>query len=200
MANDEHNFGNRYEKAKGRQTRQPKNKRNAVWKPEPPFICHTRELKKSPAWRSLGPQTRELLEFLEVEHMDHGGACNGDLLAPYDQLEQWGLRRRAIRQAIDEAVAFNLLRVTYHGYSTRKPSRFRLTYVPYYDEEGVGCAPSNEWRNTTWDSVARYRETMRKLATAERKRLASKKQNRGGDSATRQVAHLTLVTGTEGEQ
>ena len=44
------------------------------------FIWHTRELLMSAAWRSRSISCVRLLEFLEIEHLAHGGFENGSLL------------------------------------------------------------------------------------------------------------------------
>src|SRR5438477_11588565 len=67
------------------------------------FIWHTRELLMSPAWRTRGISCVRLLEFLEIEHLAHGGVANGSLVAPTDQLERFGISRRLIHPAIAEA-------------------------------------------------------------------------------------------------
>ena len=51
-----------------------------------PFVWLTRELLTSPAWRAMSPNAARLIDFLLVEHTNHAGTENGNLLATYDQL------------------------------------------------------------------------------------------------------------------
>ena len=93
----------------------------------------TAELINSVAWRCQSPRCRRFVEFLIAEHCRHAGTENGNLVAPYDQLEAWGIRRRTIRSAIDEAVFVGLVKVTIKGRGPRapggrKPARYALTF------------------------------------------------------------------------
>jgi hypothetical protein len=97
--------------------------------------------------------TRRLIDFLELENLQHGFAHNGNLVAPYGQLEAFGMSRRLINSAIKQAVNLRLIEVR-RGYrlawGKEKPNRFRLTFrrtrvkpdqgEPYWIEAG------NEWR------------------------------------------------------
>ena len=62
------------------------------------------------------------------------------MVAPYDQLVEWGIGRRFISQAIKEAERLGLLEVRRGGKKPFTPSplsRYRLTFLP----ERV----TNEW-------------------------------------------------------
>ena len=74
------------------------------------WTWQTCELQRSPAWRLAGIHARRLVDCLQVEHRDHAGRENGNLKAPYDQLEAHGIPRRCIHDAIDEAVWLGLIR------------------------------------------------------------------------------------------
>ena len=79
----------------GRRSGHPPEGENWIW--------HTLASLDSPAWRSRSIHCRRLIDFLEIEHLRHGGADNGSLLATYNQLEAFGIGRRFIFGAIREA-------------------------------------------------------------------------------------------------
>lgn len=116
------------------------------------FVWHTRELLMSPAWRSRSINCVRLLEFLEIEHLAHGGQENGFLVAPFDQLQRFGIPRRLIKAAIQEAEALGLLvvrRGKLIGQKRPKANRYRLTYFwTRTDIDGVRDVqePSDEWK------------------------------------------------------
>lgn len=116
------------------------------------FIWHTRELLQSQAWRSRSINCVRLLEFLEIEHLAHGGLENGALLAPFDQLQRFGIARRLITCAVQEAEAKGLLAVKREkakGTKRPKANRYRLTYLwTRTDLDGVKDwqEPSDNWR------------------------------------------------------
>lgn len=95
-----------------------------------PFLWKTLELISSDAWRFRSMHCARLLDFLEVEHLRHGGVENGSLVAPYSQLETH-IGRRFINKAIAEAEARKLIEVKRGGLKGRAMTdlnRFRLTY------------------------------------------------------------------------
>jgi hypothetical protein len=105
-----------------------------------PWIWLTRELVKSAAWRSLGINARRLIDFLVLEHMSHGGAKNGFLLAPRRQLEEAGIAARYISGAIAEADRAGLIDVR-RG-TGKRPSVYALTWLPLQD----GTPATDRWR------------------------------------------------------
>ena len=109
-----------------------------------PFVWLTQELIASDAWRTLSINGRRLLEFLMIEHMNHGGLENGNLVAPYEQLVAFGITRRLVNPTIDELKTRGLVDVQRAG--MRSATRFALTWLPIGHME-----PTNRWR--------RYRET-----------------------------------------
>ena len=117
------------------------------------FVMHSAELIGSAAWRTRSIHVARLLDRLEVEHCAHAGRENGYLTVTYDQLVEWGIGRRFIKGAIEDAAESGLIEVyagLYRGGARRQPSRYRLTYLkskfvpvagaPYFVE------PTNEWR------------------------------------------------------
>lgn len=125
------------------------------------FVAHPLELRRSPAWRALPDDARRVLMRLELEHMEHGGACNGALACTYTDFADDGLRRSSISLAIRQCVALGFLEVTQAGRRSisdfRRPSLYRLTHLN-------GCGPSpeatHEWKcfGTTEDAMAALRK------------------------------------------
>ena len=95
------------------------------------WIWHTVELVSSAAWRTRSINCRRFIDFLELEHMKHGGVENGELLAPYSQLVSFGIGRRLIAGVIRESERRGLVRVDRggkKGHSVTELSRYTLTY------------------------------------------------------------------------
>jgi hypothetical protein len=119
-----------------------------------PFVMHPAELIASAAWRARSIHVVRLLDRLELEHMAHAGCENGMLIATYDQLVEYGIGRRFIRRAIEEAGRLGLIEAKlglYRGAARTAPSRFRLTYLRSKVIPGDGTAayyvaPTHEWR------------------------------------------------------
>lgn len=105
-----------------------------------PFVWHTRELRQSDAWRAAGWGVRRLIDFLEIEHMAHGGRMNGKLKAPRRQLAAFGISNHLITKAIQEAERLGLIECFRSG--MRRANTYALTWLPLHD----GTPPSNRWR------------------------------------------------------
>ena len=93
-----------------------------------------------------------LIDFLEIEHLQHGGKENGSLLAPYSQLVYFGITRRLIAGAIREAERSGLLRVERggkKGTTMTESNRYRLTYqwsTTRIDGLWNWQPPTDEWK------------------------------------------------------
>lgn len=119
------------------------------------FVWETAEFLSSPACRAASLYCRRLLDFLKVEHLLHGGLENGRLQAPYSQLVEWGIPRRAISETIKEAEALGLIAVERGGKRNQvenSENRYRITWLefsvrtaaqPYWSRGG------NEWQRVT---------------------------------------------------
>jgi hypothetical protein len=117
------------------------------------WVWHTATLLRSAAWRGKSVPLGNLIEFLEIEHLQHGGAENGSLVALYADLVRFGIGRRHIAPAIKEGERRGLIAITQAGRSMEDgkhlPSRYRLTYLPTRKIAGKAiewAAPTNEWR------------------------------------------------------
>jgi len=105
-----------------------------------PFIKSYLDVLESDAWHYLGINARRFIDFLMVENMRRGGKHNGDLKAPRQQLEAYGIAARHISSAIDDAERVGLVDC-YRG-SGRAPNLYALTWLPLAD----GSPPSDRWR------------------------------------------------------
>jgi hypothetical protein len=99
-----------------------------------PWVWLTRDMLAGSAWQGLGINARRLIDFLLIEHMSHGGQRNGYLLAPRDQLVDFGIGYRLISPAIKEARDSGLVDVK--PGTGRRPSTFALTWLPVAGHEG----------------------------------------------------------------
>jgi hypothetical protein len=136
-----------------------------------PWVWSSLELLSSDAWSTLPINSFRLVNFLIIEHMNHGGQENGYLLAPYNQLQKWGIGRRLIRAAIDDLVRRGLVEVQeggLRGRELRPPNLFRLTFLPS-SRPGVRAGlrewlpPTDDWRS--------YRREPEEAGSADKQRL-----------------------------
>lgn len=112
------------------------------------FVVHRRTMRLSPAWQALPDNARRVLDRVELEHMSHGGADNGNLPITYTDFAGNGIRRASVALAIRQCVELGFLEVTLKGYRAgagfKVPSRYRLTYVFGPKSASFG-APTDEW-------------------------------------------------------
>ena len=123
-----------------------------------PFVCLTRELISSDAWRSQSINCRRLIEALLVDQMNHAGTENGNLISTYDQMVEQGASRRLIKSAIDEAEFLGLIRCEHGGLcaEVNQPSLYRLTF--FCDRDGNPV--TNEWKKRTKNRSRRGAEQL----------------------------------------
>ncbi|MDF2797646.1 MAG: hypothetical protein K0R85_390 [Devosia sp.] len=109
------------------------------------WIPHRLEMLTSDAWKALSPVGRQVLDRLEVEHMQHAGTENGNLPCTYADLEAYGVRRRSIPDALRQLDRLGFIRVEERGRGGnaefRRASRYRLTYVG-----ASGAPPTDDWK------------------------------------------------------
>jgi len=140
-----------------------------------PWVWLPTELLNHLAWRSLSLNARKIIDFLLIEHRHHGGRENGNLAAPYNQLERFGVSRRLIRASFLELEAAGLVRMTRQGgkyAGGRETSTYRLTFYAAHDN----VSPTSEWRRSDGAKVKAARKD-----AAENKSRAS--ENRRGRRA-----------------
>ena len=141
----------------------------------------TTELLASPAWRLRSINAAQLIDFLLIEHRNHAGRENGNLMATYDQLEEYGLTRSEIKAAILEACFLGLVKVTYEGgryAGNNQPSTYGLTFYAGRD----GSPATNEWKGKTVEAIKEWKrdQAVYKKRWKERR----KKQNSSATSRT----------------
>ena len=117
-----------------------------------PWCWSSLEMLISPAFREMSVNCIRFINALEVEHMNHAGTENGNLIMPYNQLQRdWRIPRRLIRRTIEEAARRGLIeerRGLRLGYAKAAPTRFRLTFRPTREGNPPQWrAATNEWRS-----------------------------------------------------
>jgi hypothetical protein len=131
------------------------------------FAPHLIEMLRSPAWRALSLSGRRVIDRLEIEHGEHGGADNGKLPCTYDDFVRYGIHRHAIGPAIREVVALGFVEITDVGRAGnaewRKPNLFRLTY--FHTNQG----PTHEWRKISEEAAEMIARAARSPAAAKTK-------------------------------
>jgi hypothetical protein len=128
------------------------------------------DMLRSPAYCVLSLSARRILDRLEIELADHGGADNGRLPVTYDDFVRYGLHRHAIYPAIQEVVALGFVEITERGVAGgpeyRKPTKYRITYRA---ADGVRGDGTHEWMKITEEQAPL-------IAAAARSEKPSKKQ------------------------
>ena len=140
-----------------------------------PWVWMTHDMLMSDAWAALTLPARRVVERIVIEHMNHGGRCNGDLAVTYDDFQAFGVRRNSIRGAIKLSERMGWIMVTQKGGRSsgrlRWPSRYGLTWLP------IGEAPPVN----TWKRVSA--------------RLPPQDIKRSSESATRETAKSSAAEG-----
>jgi hypothetical protein len=117
-----------------------------------PFVMHTRAILMSPAFRVLSLAARHVLDRIEIEMMSKGGPepSNGRLMVTFDNFEEHGVHRKAIKPAIAELEALGFVVKTVEGRggnaAYRKANQFRLTSYKFKEGSIVYYEPTAEWR------------------------------------------------------
>lgn len=117
------------------------------------FVAHRVEMLRSPAWRALNLAARRVLDRLEIENADHGGAENGALKCTYDDFARAGVRRQSVAAAIRDLEALGFVEIMQRGRKAAAdfylPSLYRLTYLhtPF-------AGPTDEWKRVTEQKIA----------------------------------------------
>jgi hypothetical protein len=153
------------------------NMRDVARPPEGENFCYlTGELINSPAWKAQSIHCRRLIDFLMLEHLNHGGKENGFLKAPFAQLQASGIGRRYIAPAIREAEALGLLRVRHGALRALQLSAlnlFRLTFYHSKETNDAGgvywIAGTHEWKRTTSERATTVKKSRPRSAPPKKK-------------------------------
>lgn len=122
------------------------------WVGKNQFIIHKRELLESYSWRNMSINCFRLISLLELNYMSSAGEDNGRLLATYNQIKNFGIRKNSIKKAIEEAYHLGLIKYKLSntiGKYGKYTYEFTLTYLPEsFIEKGVRLftMPTNEWK------------------------------------------------------
>jgi hypothetical protein len=111
-----------------------------------PWIWFTRELLESDAWRLLPCAAKTVVFRVAIEHMHHAGTENGALKVTYADFERYGIRRKSLKDAIEQAVAHGFVTITQPGRRSSGPNRWPAHYALTWLSLKDGSAPSNRWK------------------------------------------------------
>ena len=103
---------------------------------------------------------RRLVER-QIEHANHAGTENGNLMATHEQLVEFGLSRRLIADAIKELVFLGFVRVERGRFvkdGVKAPNLYRLTFYA----EAEGRPATNEWKGMTEEAIALWKPDRRR--------------------------------------
>jgi hypothetical protein len=121
-----------------------------------PWIWLTREMLASPAWKAMNRSQRRLVERVMIEHMNHAGTENGNLIVTYTDFREHGIRDKSVRTDIAIAEALGWIEITVKGKASFEdqhyPSRYALTWLPQPSRSRLA---SNRWREIKTDDAAR---------------------------------------------
>jgi hypothetical protein len=118
--------------------------------PGEPFVCLTRNLLRSPAFRAMSGAACSVLFRVMIEHLNHAGTDNGRLRVTQRQFAEYGIRKQTIPDAIAEAEALGFIervdrgRRSYGSFPGRA-AVFRLTMLGIADGTDI-CDATNEWK------------------------------------------------------
>lgn len=138
-----------------------------------PWIWMTHPLMESPAWRSLSPNGRRVMDRVLIEHMNHGGSENGNLIVTHSDFADYGVTRRLITEAINEVEFLGLAKTKRGGrwHGTNHATKFRITWMC----NRAGVPATNDWKGRTPEQIADWRmETKQMKETRKAYRQKSK--------------------------
>ena len=137
----------------------------------------------SPAYRAQSISCRKLIDSLIAENLRHAGTENGNLICPYNQLEEEGMSRNQINKAITEAEALGLILVErgqYRSRSRKHATRFTLTLFASRDMEQpdknlyIHAADNwKHWQKITEEEAVEIARRFDKRKRREKKKLVS---------------------------
>lgn len=125
------------------------------WKFEEAFVGEPMSLLESPGYQALNFPAFKILAFLKLEHVRHGGAENGRLMAPHRQLQALGISPRHIKPALAMLEAFGVIRCTTDGArlgGRPNAAKYALTWLPTCD----GQLPTEDYKTVTRVHVSAY--------------------------------------------
>lgn len=155
------------------------------------------DMLRSPAYCVLSLSARRVLDRLEIELADHGGADNGKLPCTYQDFVNYGLHRHAIYPAIQEVVALGFVEITEQGVAGsaefRKPNLFRLTYRNSAGLRGDG---THEWMKITEEEAPLIAAAARSAKPIQKQNLKYEKRQSSVRKPHREAALHSTETVT----
>jgi hypothetical protein len=89
---------------------------------------------ESPAWRALDMQDRRALDRIWLEHMNHAGTANGELIVTHQNFRESGVRGDSVADAIERLEALGWIDIMLRGKASfdgaHFPSKYSLTWLP----------------------------------------------------------------------
>ncbi len=164
-----------------------------------PWVWVTRELLASDAWQGMSLTARRLLDFILIEHMNHSGTENGNLMATYEQLKAFGLHQDRIHLAIEELEMLGLVRFEKAGYrrgGILGPTRFRLTF----QGDNEFNFPTNEWKATKRDHARTWKRGRNRKQRTPREDIEVPPETVSGKSDKKRRLRLVSPPETVSEQ
>lgn len=146
------------------------------WAMEGAYVRLPLHLLRSPAYRGLSTPARGCLDFLLIEHLTHGGAENGNLMAPYRQLAMSGVRKDSIREALHMLEALGVIERTRYGGrqgGRANASRYGLGWLPLRGEP----VPRERYRKVTAEQVAEYMAALKEVRARARNKSSPSKRD-----------------------
>jgi hypothetical protein len=161
-----------------REGRSPGNRIRQIrkWQSPPkdePWVWLTLEILASPSWRAMSPNCRRLMDFLLIEHRNHAGMENGNLMATHEQLTEYGLSKNLIADSIREAIFLGLIKHDRGGRwgLVKTPSIFRLTFFT----NRYGAPATNEWKGKTEEKISVWKQDRKVARARKRKQISTRK-------------------------
>ncbi|WP_336067224.1 hypothetical protein [Nitratireductor rhodophyticola] len=118
------------------------------WQITGAYVARRLDMLQSPAWRYAPRPMKALLEELEIEHLRHRGAANGELARSYTQFVEAGFKRNTVSEMIRVAEALGFLRVNRNSgigpRDLRDAHLYTLTYLPTGVARNI--APTDDWK------------------------------------------------------
>lgn len=142
-------------------------KMNRIPDDEGGWMAFTVLFLSSDSFRSLSINAYRVLFRVIVEHLQNGGAENGNLIVPHRQLQDWGVTAENAADAIDELVFKGLIKVRKGraGDGKAHPNIYTLTF----DVLSTGGRATRDWKNKSSQDIAKWKE-QRKIAAIRRKK------------------------------
>lgn len=160
------------------------------WKFEEAFVGEPMSLLESPGYQALNFPAFKILAFLKLEHVRHGGAENGRLVAPHRQLREGGISPRKVKPALEMLEAFGIIRCTSEGFrqgGRPNAATYALTWLPTCD----GQLPTEDYRKIGRVMVSAY------LTNAFAARVMAEKKTAQAPTSERDPRSQVNVTGAK---